>query len=133
MMGPIGLAGRDGTTPSLDEICDRVVEILDPRASTELIRELGSRWPVAAVDATDFVDSADQRQFRGRGTFLLGLFLEAEKENYDSFLVKGKFDPDAGFRQFGTDELAQAEVALGVTEHALYVVKDRYGEARVIR
>ena len=67
--GPPGPRGAPGTAPSLDAICDRVVEILDPRAGAELIRELGSRWPVAALSAMD------ERQFKDRGTFLLGLFL----------------------------------------------------------
>lgn len=131
--GPEGPPGPQGATPSVDAIADRVVELLDPRAG-EAVLEMGSRWPVDRVKAPGGENEIDERQFRSRGTFLLGLFLEAEQNAYHSFLVIPRYKPDLGnFEQLDPGDLARSEVVLGMTEHALYVVKDRYGEPRVIR
>lgn len=125
--GPPGPRGAPGTTPSLDAICDRVVEILDPRAGVELVRELGSRWPVAAISNAE-LPSVD------KGVMLLSLFLEANRAQYGSFLIVGQFDPDRDEpSQFGgSTRFADAEIAIGICDDCIYVVKDRHGVNRVI-
>lgn len=124
-MGPMGRVGAPGVAPSLDSICDRVVEILDPRAGAEFIRELGSRWPVATIN---------ELESPSKGVKLLGDYLERRGSEYTSFLIVAKFDPDRDrATQFGgASAIRDAEIALGVTEDELYVIKDRWENPRVI-
>lgn len=124
-VGPEGPPGPIGPSPSVDAVADRVLSLIDPRAG-EAVFEMGHRWPVDRVPT-------DELESLSNGVQILAAFMDRNVGAYPYYLVFGQYDPNGDvMEQFPYEELRNTDIAIGLTEDAIYIVKDRHGPSRVI-